>query len=221
MRVKSWIAIALGALICGAIASESPADIVFTNFGPGMSFPDVGRILQGESVGNIANIDQAASFTNGPNPAFVTEVKLGIYVSSPTNSPFDGRGPLDIILASDAAGLPGAALHTTSLNVNTFLGQVVNASMGGSVQLAPNTKYWIIADAKGTFDGAWEYNPINDFGPVAGRSNNGPWNLQNANDPRLVFQVEARVTPEPGCLALIIPVALGLVANRRARKRVS
>ena len=154
-----------------------------------------------------------------PNPAFVTEVKLGIYVSSPANSPFDGRGPLDIILASDASGLPGAALHTTPLNVQTYLGQVVTASMGGSVQLAPNTKYWIIADAKGTFDGAWEYNPINDFGPVAGRSNNGPWNLQNPNDPRLVFQVEARLVPEPGCLAMLIPVLSALGFNRRRREQ--
>jgi hypothetical protein len=220
MRVKSWIAIALGALICAATVSESQADIIFSNFGPGMSFPVVGRILQGEAVGNIANIDQAASFINGPSTAFVTDVKLGIYVDSPTNSPFDGRGPLDIIIASDAGGLPGAALHTTSLNPNTYLSQIADASIGGSVQLAPNTKYWIIADAKGTFDGAWEYTPLNDFGPVAGRSNNGPWNLHNPNDPRLVFQVEARIAavPEPGCIALLVPGLAAMICNRR-RKR--
>src|SRR6476620_9284265 len=138
MRMNCWRVFALTALVCAATVSQSHAAILFSNFGPGMSFPDVGRVLQGELVNNIGNIDQAASFINGPNPAFVTDVKLGIYVSSPTNSPFDGRGPLDIILATDAAGLPGAALHTTSLNVQTFLGQVVTASMGGSVQLAPN-----------------------------------------------------------------------------------
>jgi hypothetical protein len=63
-------------LVLLSFSSVSHADIIFDNFGPGFSFPDVGRILQGELVGNIANIDQAASFTTGPNGAFVTDVKL-------------------------------------------------------------------------------------------------------------------------------------------------
>jgi len=185
-----------------------------------MSFPDVGRILQGESVGNIANVDQAASFITGANEVFVTDVKLGIYVDSPTNSPFDGRGPLDIIIATDAAGLPNAALGTRTLNVNTYLGQVVDASFGGAVHLDPFTKYWIIADAKTTFDGAWEYNPINDFGPVAGRSNNGPWSLQNANDPRLVFQVSGRLgVPEPASMGILATlVGMGCFGARKKRR---
>jgi PEP-CTERM motif len=202
------------------LSSVSHAAIVFDNFGPGFSFPDVGRILQGELVGNIANIDQAASFINGPSTVFVTDVKLGIYVDSPANSPFDGRGPLDVIIASDAGGLPGAALHTTSLNVNNFLSQVVDAPVGGVVQLNPNTQYWIIADAKGTFDGAWEYNPINDFGPVAGRSNNGPWSLHNANDPRLVFQVQGRLAaPEPTTIGLLTIGLVGIASMSWRRKQ--
>jgi len=202
-----------------SFCSVSHADIIFDNFGPGFSFPDVGRILQGELVGNIANIDQAASFTTGQNGAFVTDVKLGIYVSSPANSPFDGRGPLDVIVASDAGGLPGAALSTTSLNVNNFLGQVVDAPVAGSVQLNANAQYWIIADAKGKFDGAWEFNPINDFGPAAGRSNNGPWSLHNANDPRMVFQVEGRLVPEPTSIGFVATALVSMAWMRMARRR--
>ncbi len=219
MKVRSCVAVAFAALLSSAIASSSHAAIVFSNFGPGLSFPDSGRVLQGESVGNIANIDQAASFINGPFTTFVTDVKLGIYVDSPTNSPFDGRGPLDIIIASDAGGLPGAAIQTISLNPNTFLTQIADAPVGASVTLAPNTQYWIIADAKGTFDGAWENNPINDHGPTAGRSNNGPWSLHSANDPRMVFQVEGRTIPEPAT-ATILGIALaGSLSLRRKRIR--
>src|SRR3954453_24117271 len=137
-------------IVC--LSSAARADVVFDNFGPGMTYDIAGRLIQGESVNNIGNVDQAASFTTGPNEVFVTDVKLAIYVDSPANSPFDGRGPLDISIASDAAGLPGAALDTRTLNVNTYLYQVVGASFGGALHLNPNTKYWIIADGKTTFD---------------------------------------------------------------------
>src|SRR3954447_12359509 len=152
MISSSRLVLAFITVLVVSVPSATRADVVFDNFGPGMSFPDIGRILQGESVGNIANVDQAASFITGANEVFVTDVKLGIYVDSPTNSPFDGRGPLDIIIATDAGGLPGAAINTTSLNPNTFLSQIADAPIGASVILAPNTKYWIIADAKGKFD---------------------------------------------------------------------
>jgi hypothetical protein len=209
--------LALAFIAVSIVTSAARADVVFDNFGPGMSFPVAGRIIQGESVNNIGNVDQAASFITGSNEVFVTDVKLGIYVSSPVNSPFDGRGPLDIIIANNAAGLPGSAISTRTLNVNTYLDQVVSASFGGTVHLDPNTEYWIIADGKTTFDGAWEFNPINDFGPVAGRSNNGPWNLQNANEPRLVFQVSGRLgVPEPASLGLMaMLVGIGRFGRRR------
>jgi hypothetical protein len=221
MRIQSLFGIALIAILSSQIATPSRATIVFSNFDTGLTFPEFGRVLEGEAVGNIANIDQAASFINGPYTTFVTDVKLGIYVDSPAKSPFDGRGPLDIIIAADNNGLPGAALHTTSLNPNTYLSQIADAPIGGSVSLAPNTQYWIIADAKGTFDGGWEFNQVNDYGPVAGRSNNGPWALQSANDPRLVFQVEGRTIPEPATATFAGLALAGAISLRRTRIRRS
>jgi hypothetical protein len=53
---------------------------------------------------------------------------------------------------------------------------------------------------------------------VAGRSNNGPWSIQNANDPRLVFSVEGRLVPEPGTLVLLGIAALLLAAWGRFRR---
>ena len=91
--------------------------------------------------------------------------------------------------------------------------------MAGSVQLNANTQYWIIADAKGKFDGAWEFNPINDFGPAAGRSNNGPWSLHNANDPRMVFQVQGRLVPEPTSIGFVASTLVSMAWMRMARRR--
>jgi hypothetical protein len=219
MHAVTRFAVATLAALFVSAFSVARADIIFDNFGPGFSFPNVGRILQGEAVNNIGNVDQAASFMTGGTDVYVTDVKLGIYVSSPANSPFDGRGPLDIIIAADSAGKPGATLHTTSLNVNNWLAQVVDAPVGGALQLAANTQYWIVADAKGTFDGAWEFNPTNDFGPAAGRSNNGPWSLHNPNDERMVFQVSGRLVPEPSPFGLLATLVAASVVGCRGRRR--
>jgi hypothetical protein len=185
-----------------AFASATRADVIFNNFGPGDTFPDSGRILQGEAVGNIANVDQAVGFTVGPNNVDLTDIRIGIGVF---DSPINGTGPLDIILAADAAGLPGAALRTYSFNINSTGEQIVHASGGSLLQLNANTPYWVIADAKGTFDGGWEFNPIGDMGPAAGRSNNGPWSLHVDDKTRMVLRVEGRTlaSPEPASLILM------------------
>ena len=83
-------------LLVGALAATTRADVVFNNFGPGDSFSASGRLLQGESVGTIANVDQAASFTVGSVGALLTGITLGISVEGPPNT---GTGPLDVILA--------------------------------------------------------------------------------------------------------------------------
>lgn len=210
---------AIGAVVLLALAISADGAIVFNNFGPGDTFADFGLILQGESVGTIANVDQAAAFTVGSNSYSLTSVSLGISVDTPPNT---GTGPLDIIIASDASGLPGSALKTYSLNVNTTGKQIVTGSGGSAFTLDANTKYWVIADARGTFNGAWNDNTIGDIGPSAGRSNNGPWSLQSTSSVNhFAFRVEGQVVPEPASgmvlLGLVVVVLAG--AGRRLNRR--
>jgi len=64
------------------------ADIVFNNFGPSNAFSDNGRLLQGESVGTIANVDQAVAFGVGANSYKLTSISLGISLTLlPTSAP--------------------------------------------------------------------------------------------------------------------------------------
>ena len=81
MRTVSRVTTVICLLAFLGWTGPSHAAVIFSNFGPGNTFPDVGRILQGEAVGNIGNVDQAAAFTTGANDVVVTDVKLGIYVS--------------------------------------------------------------------------------------------------------------------------------------------
>jgi len=195
-------------IITCAILSQtlpSKADLVFSNLGAGDGYSAGGRILQGETVGTIGNADQASTFTVGALSYSLTSLELGLGVSA--------AGPLDVILAADAGGSPGAALETISLNLNAD--GLAYAAASGSTVLGANTTYWVIADAKGSFDGAWRWNNTGDVGLTAGRSapvNSfayGPWNLR-PDDDRYALRVEGNVVPEPTGSALLL-LGFGLV----------
>ena len=220
MRIHSWAAIALVALLSIRDCIEFARDNCLQQLRPR---PVVPRYRAESCRARLSATLQMS--TRPPRSSTVRSPQLSPTSSSASTS-IRRRIPHSMAAARSMlsspvmpAVSPAPRIHTTSLNPNTYLSQIADAPIGATVTLAPNTKYWIIADAKGTFDGAWEYNPINDFGPVAGRSNNGPWNLQNANDPRLVFQVEGRTIPEPATATI---VGIGLAASlclRRTRIR--
>lgn len=216
--------IRLAAVLAFVVAGSAQATVIFNNFGPGNSFGDSGRILQGEAVNNIGNIDQAVSFTVGASDFNLSSLSLGIDVSS---SPFDGRGPLDLILAGDSGGLPGAAIETIPLNVGSAGKQVVTGNSAGGTLLLAGTTYWIVADAKGKFNGAWNFNSIGDTGKTAGRAapvnsfNYSPWNLRSSDD-RMALRVEGEekraTVPDSGSTFMAIVPLLGLAWF--ARKRI-
>jgi len=143
---------------------------------------------------------------------YLTSIELGLQVSS--------AGPLDVILAADTGGSPGAALETISLNLNA--NGLAFASASGSTVLNPNTTYWVIADARGGYDGGWEFNNTGDMGLTAGRSapvNSfayGPWNLR-PDDTRYALRVEGSIVPEPGSPVLLL-LGFGLAVLMRYRK---
>jgi hypothetical protein len=202
-------------LVCPSLAR---ADIVFNNFGAGDAFSDGGRLIQGEDVGTIGDVDQAVSFIVGPSSYYLTQLSLGIFVSS---SPSDGTGPLDVVVAADDAGLPGTALRTFSLDVTDTGKQIVTAVEGGLLQLDANTPYWIIADGKDTFDGSWQFNSMGDLGNTAGRSDGATWSLR-VDDDRMALRVEGRLVPEPNFTLILAGGLLALAARgRRRSSRVS
>ena len=194
-----------------AFVGSAHAAVIFNNLGPGNSFSAGGRIVQGPAVGTIGDVNQAAQFTVGPTDAFLTSISLGMNVNDPPNS---GTGPIDIVLAADAGGAPGATIRTLSTNAGVTGEQLIVVADDGSQLLSANTSYWVIADGEGTFDGSWRSNSIGDMGITAGQTEPNPWNVRPIED-RYAFRVEGRFVPEPGALPLLGVAMLGLVRLRR------
>lgn len=213
LRTRAAGALAVFALL--APGTTAHADIVFNNFGPLNAFGDSGRLVQGESVGTIGNVDQAVQFSVGANPYDLTLVSLGVHANDPPNT---GTGPIDVQIATNSAGLPGAVLGTVQVNVAATGKQVITANFNSSVQLDPNTSYWVIANGRTTFDGAWNFNSIGDMGPTAGRTEGFPWNLR-PDDTRMALRVEGNIVPEPAAVSLICVGGITALLRRRSRTR--
>ena len=199
-------------VLISLFCSTSHAAIVFNNFGPGDSFLGGGFLLQGPSVGSIGDVNQAAAFTVGPTGAYLTGIDIGVTAGGPGPS----TGPIDIILAADAAGLPGAALQNMIVNVAMTGQQVASAGYPGTLLLAPNTTYWVVADAEGSFDGSFGWNGIGDNGPTAGQSEGFPWNLHTPG-LRFAIRVEGRLVPEPVSSTLLVSGVAGIALCVRRR----
>ncbi len=208
------LALALGvALAAGAPGGRAEAAVIFSNFGPGDSFSSSGRIVQGPGVGTIGDVNQGSTFTVGPASAFLTSVSLGVGVNG---APSVGTGPIDVIIAADAGGSPGATLRTLSMNLGLTGDQVVTLPDDGSLELSANTTYWVLMDGKGNFNGGWRFNDTGDIGLTAGQSEPNPWNVR-IDDERYALRVEGRLAiPEPtaGLLALFSAAAAGTVRRR-------
>ena len=102
---------AWGLVACPAAEGE----VIFNNLAPMNDSQAVGRIVQGESDGTIGNVDQASSFTAETNDYLLMGPNLGINDAGPPSS---GVGPLDVLLAADTGGAPGAVLRTFSFVLN-------------------------------------------------------------------------------------------------------
>jgi hypothetical protein len=205
-------ALALHIALVVACCSPLRADVLFNNFGPGDAFSNSGLLLQGPDVNTIGDVNQAAAFTMGATGALVTSAQLGIGTGGPT----PGTGPISVVIAADAGGLPGAALQSSTVNVTMSGQQVISAGYPGTLFLSPNTTYWVIADAEGTFDGGWDFNTTGDTGPTAGQTEGFAWSL-HAPEQRFAFRVQGRLVPEPASVALVVSGLVGLAAFRKRR----
>ena len=191
-------------------ASSAFADVIYNNLGPGDTFSFSGRILTGPDHISFGDINQAASFSVGPTAHYLTDVVLGLGVRDTPASPFVPSS-VNVVVREDNSGAPGAGLLTLPYPITTPGDQAITVQDAGSVMLAANTDYWVIADAQGGFDGAWRFNNQGAMGLTAGQTNGNAWNLR-PNDEMYALRVNGNpVVPEPATLLLACSGLVGLL----------
>jgi Hint domain len=102
--------------------------------------------ITGDSEIGAAGVsdDLSASFSTGAGSVVLTDVKIGLYDSTPS----DG-GSMTVVLESDSSTSPGTTIATlgtildSSLNSNVNTFSTVNVSIESGPTLAASTRYWI------------------------------------------------------------------------------
>lgn len=199
---------------------EARGDVIFSNLGPGDSFDSsqswfVGGLNSsvGQSFGLGARVAMPFTVATGPDVVF-TGAELALSYTEGPNS-------LEVQLATDAAGLPGAVLESIAAAFPSPAALVSVASSSLPV-LTAGTTYWIIAsvDLTGTTGGGWNFTSPAVTGPIAFQqdSGSGPGGWFATNTTGAAFRVTGSAVPEPPAFALAALGGLGLAGVLRRRR---
>lgn len=195
---KFLCTILIGVWLVLFIASEARADtVVFSNFGPGMTFnQNQGFAVTGSNLfGGVI-----------PAHAFIPSQTFTFSSAQLAMTLIDGPNHFQVLLMTSSGGLPGNIIETITLTdvVSTFPG-IVTANSALHPVLTSGTQYWLVAfgPEPNTF-GTWNLSP-DDFSSPQARgftSPTGPWDLAN-NVPRSAFQINGEPVPEPNTMLLL------------------
>jgi len=209
---KSLCTVLIGVWLVLFIASEARADtIVFSNFGPGMTFNQT----QGISVtgSNLFGDIPAQAFTPSQTVTFSSAQLATLLVAEPNH--------FQVLLMTSSGGLPGNIIETITMAMPTSAG-IVTANSALHPVLTSGTQYWlaVFAPEPDTF-GIWNL-ALNDFSTphaVAFNSPTGPWVLNNVN--RSAFQINGEPVPEPSTMLLLGTglASLGTAVRKRRQNK--
>ena len=204
-------ALAVVAALMIACFAPSPAArgvTVASNLGPADSF----NTSTAWPIQNTA-LERAMPFTT-PGVAYKLDS-----ADVPVTAFVVGNPSLTFELWSNVGNVPGALLASASPLSSLppiFAPTLSTANFGGTFTLAPNTKYWLVANETTGDQAEWFLNSTGDFGHAA-RNNNGPFATIAA--PNAAFRINgtpAQVVPLPAAAwagLLLLPMVR--LAQRR------
>ncbi len=211
----------------GAGLAQADPIVVFSNLG---SMPQYDP-ANGWTVDGGADAGQilAAAFTPTDGIVFSdAQLPVGLIFTNLAAS------PLDVYLAADQGGLPGAAITDLSLAAGQTVGAwppagPVTYNCTVCPALNAQTQYWLVVQIPNLnpddfiSEAAWNWNATLDYSSGTNFAYNDSqfgagWQFGAASELRPAFEIDGIALPEPGPLAMV-GVGLGLLAVGRIRRR--
>lgn len=215
---KSLRTILIGVGLVLFIASEARADtVVFSNFGPGMTFNELQGFAVTGSGDPLGGAIAALAFTPSGTFTFSSAQLAMNLVTGPNH--------FQVLLMTSSGGFPGNIIETITLTdaVPMFPPQIVVANSALHPVLTGGTQYWLVAFAPepSTF-GIWNLS-FNDFSSPQARgfvSPTGPWIAANTLI-KPAFQINGEPVPEPSTMLLLGTglAALGTAVRKRRQNK--
>lgn len=199
------------ALVVAACAGAASADLAYDTFSAGFGY----ETLAGS---NVTGAQSGPGYTDTANrfTSMATGVITDLWVAVAHAS---GPNAFDIHLRADAAGTPGAIIHTWSLTDAAFpfdgaYHDPVHVTASEVVTLEEGVAYWLdlhAADPRSAM--VWSFTRPPIFETVAQRfAPDGNWTVL---DPGFTSAFAIAVVPSPGAVVALLGAAA--LAGRRRR----
>ena len=210
--------LAVFGIVTAWAAFPARADVVFTNLGSNNTYiTNTFNVVRGATADPpFGSADQANAFTVGSTDYVFSSAQVALdFCGGGALLGCKGTDQIDILLLSDASGLPGSVLETIPLSGIADIGYpasgaLVTANATAPVTLKANTAYWLGATvlAADSYFG-WFVNNTGDHS-FATRVNGGPWNPPNQPATlAAAFQINGTPVPEPGGFCVVtIPLLM-------------
>lgn len=191
------------------------ADVVYTNFGAGMSFNDNSGYL----IGACCSVNEvnATSFMTSSSVQF-TDAILAL-----NNLDLSGFGTpgtqVTVTLDTDSgSGTPGVVLDTLTQETNVSAPGAVTFACATCPVLAANTTYWLVMSSPDGSVTTWDFSNSDSttFEYNLGGSTSGPW-TSTGTTTRGAFEVDGSAVPETGSFWFLTPLLAGVTLAMRRR----